>query len=136
MVVIDAGLPPRAVGHVEPAVTAAVAHRIVPAIVGTEAPDHVREQVRGNLEHRDTEVHATCQADPPGDPRSTTCPVAAPAARMAMLRFAPMAKPTYDLVLLPGDGIGVEVIAEARALVDLIATATGASFRLDEIPCN
>jgi 3-isopropylmalate dehydrogenase len=30
----------------------------------------------------------------------------------------------------------VEVIAEARALLDLVATATGASFRIDEIPCG
>lgn len=45
-------------------------------------------------------------------------------------------KSSYDLVLLPGDGIGVEVIAEARALVEGIASATGVSFALDEIPCG
>jgi 3-isopropylmalate dehydrogenase len=47
-----------------------------------------------------------------------------------------VAKSSYDLVLLPGDGIGAEVIAEARALVDVVATATGARFSLDEIPCG
>jgi 3-isopropylmalate dehydrogenase len=45
-------------------------------------------------------------------------------------------KPTYDLVLLPGDGIGVEVIAEARMLLDLVASGTGVRFALDEIPCG
>jgi 3-isopropylmalate dehydrogenase len=45
-------------------------------------------------------------------------------------------KATYDLVLLPGDGIGAEVLGEARALLDVVARATGAAFRLDEIPCG
>jgi isocitrate/isopropylmalate dehydrogenase len=45
-------------------------------------------------------------------------------------------KQTYELVLLPGDGIGPEVIAEARALVGAVGTATGAGFALDEIPCG
>ena len=45
-------------------------------------------------------------------------------------------KATYDLVLLPGDGIGVEVIAEARALLDLVASATGVCFDMQEIPCG
>src|SRR6476661_476976 len=45
-------------------------------------------------------------------------------------------KPSYNLVLLPGDGIGAEVIAEARQLVDLVAKATGVAFALDEIPCG
>lgn len=45
-------------------------------------------------------------------------------------------KPTYDLVLLPGDGIGAEVMAEAKALVELVAERTGAAFSLDEIPCG
>jgi len=47
-----------------------------------------------------------------------------------------MAKSTYDLVLLPGDGIGVEVVAEARALVELVGGALGVTFALDEIPCG
>ncbi|HSK04650.1 MAG TPA: isocitrate/isopropylmalate family dehydrogenase [Kofleriaceae bacterium] len=45
-------------------------------------------------------------------------------------------KATYDLVLLPGDGIGPEVIAEARALVEIVGAATGAGFALEEIPCG
>jgi 3-isopropylmalate dehydrogenase len=45
-------------------------------------------------------------------------------------------KASYDLVLLPGDGIGVEVIAEARALVEIVAIGTGVGFQLDEIPCG
>jgi 3-isopropylmalate dehydrogenase len=45
-------------------------------------------------------------------------------------------KPRYDLVLLPGDGIGVEVLTEARALLDLVAARTGVAFALDEIPCG
>jgi len=45
-------------------------------------------------------------------------------------------KQTYDLVLLPGDGIGAEVIAEARALVEVVAAASGAGFALEEIPCG
>lgn len=51
-----------------------------------------------------------------------------------MLQRAP--KATYDLVLLPGDGIGSEVIADARALLDVIAPAIGVSFALEEIPCG
>jgi len=45
-------------------------------------------------------------------------------------------KATYDLVLLPGDGIGVEVTAHARQLIDLIAAGTGTRFAIDEIPCG
>src|SRR5215467_1455750 len=45
-------------------------------------------------------------------------------------------KPSYDLVLLPGDGIGVEVIGHARRLLDVISAATGVAFSLDEIPCG
>src|SRR6185503_17955611 len=53
-----------------------------------------------------------------------------------MLRSRAMAKASYDLVLLPGDGIGVDVIAEARALVELVGAATGVGFAIDEIPCG
>jgi isocitrate/isopropylmalate dehydrogenase len=45
-------------------------------------------------------------------------------------------KASYDLVLLPGDGIGAEVIAEARALVELVGETSGIGFTLDEIPCG
>ncbi len=47
-----------------------------------------------------------------------------------------MAKSSYDLVLLPGDGIGPEVMAEAAALLDVVARATGVAFQRDEIPCG
>ncbi|HEY1558328.1 MAG TPA: isocitrate/isopropylmalate family dehydrogenase [Kofleriaceae bacterium] len=47
-----------------------------------------------------------------------------------------MPKSQYDLVLLPGDGIGVEVIAEARALLELVSSVLGVAFALDEIPCG
>lgn len=49
-------------------------------------------------------------------------------------RTAP--KASYDLVLLPGDGIGVEVMAEARALIEIVKDHTGVGFHLDEIPCG
>ncbi|HEY0194397.1 MAG TPA: isocitrate/isopropylmalate family dehydrogenase [Kofleriaceae bacterium] len=45
-------------------------------------------------------------------------------------------KASYDLVLLPGDGIGVEVLGHARRLIDLVTAGTGARFALDEIPCG
>jgi 3-isopropylmalate dehydrogenase len=45
-------------------------------------------------------------------------------------------KATYELVLLPGDGIGVEVIADARALLELVGPAIGVGFAFDEIPCG
>src|SRR5512140_708900 len=45
-------------------------------------------------------------------------------------------KAKYDLVLLPGDGIGVEVIAEARTLVEQVGSAIGVGFALDEIACG
>ena len=45
-------------------------------------------------------------------------------------------KSTYNLVLLPGDGIGAEVVAEARQLVDVVAAQCGVTFAIDEIPCG
>jgi 3-isopropylmalate dehydrogenase len=50
--------------------------------------------------------------------------------------MSPSPKPSYDLVLLPGDGIGAEVIAEARGLIDIVATGIGVGFAIDEIPCG
>jgi 3-isopropylmalate dehydrogenase len=47
-----------------------------------------------------------------------------------------MSKAKYELVLLPGDGIGVEVIAEARALVEQIGSALDVAFGIEEIPCG
>jgi isocitrate/isopropylmalate dehydrogenase len=46
------------------------------------------------------------------------------------------ARSSYDLVLLPGDGIGVEVSLQARALLDTVSQTTGVAFRIDEIPCG
>lgn len=46
------------------------------------------------------------------------------------------AKARYDLVLLPGDGIGLEVCAQARMLVEAVANSTGVSFDMQEIPCG
>jgi isocitrate/isopropylmalate dehydrogenase len=51
-----------------------------------------------------------------------------------MSHFAP--KAAYELVALPGDGIGTEVVAEARALLDLVAPKLGVAFHVDEIPCG
>jgi 3-isopropylmalate dehydrogenase len=45
-------------------------------------------------------------------------------------------KDSYRIVLLPGDGIGVEVAAEARALVELVAARTGAGLAIEEIACG
>jgi isocitrate/isopropylmalate dehydrogenase len=47
-----------------------------------------------------------------------------------------MPKASYALALLPGDGIGVEVVGHARQLLDLVAAGTGAQFSIDEIPCG
>ena len=46
------------------------------------------------------------------------------------------AKPSYHVVLLPGDGIGAEVTADARALLEAIGPRLGVGFELDEIPCG
>ncbi|CAN5130671.1 isocitrate/isopropylmalate dehydrogenase family protein [soil metagenome] len=51
-----------------------------------------------------------------------------------MSQLAP--KSTYQLVALPGDGIGLEVMAEARALLELVAQRLGVGFDVDEIPCG
>ena len=45
-------------------------------------------------------------------------------------------KPAYDIALLPGDGIGAEVAAEARALVEAMTDRLGVGLRFDEIPCG
>jgi 3-isopropylmalate dehydrogenase len=43
---------------------------------------------------------------------------------------------SYRIVLLPGDGIGTEVAAEARSLLEAIAGATSISFDIEEILCG
>src|SRR5579862_488364 len=48
----------------------------------------------------------------------------------------PSMKSTYDVVLLPGDGIGVEVAHDARSLIEAIAAPLGVGFRIDEVPCG
>ncbi len=51
-----------------------------------------------------------------------------------MSQLAP--KSTYQLVALPGDGIGSEVMAAARTLLEVIAPKLGVTFAVDEIPCG
>jgi 3-isopropylmalate dehydrogenase len=46
------------------------------------------------------------------------------------------AKDRYDLVMLPGDGIGVEVAADARALLETVGAALGVELAITEIPCG
>lgn len=45
-------------------------------------------------------------------------------------------KSSYRVVLLPGDGIGVEVLADARATLEAMAPRLGVGFELEEIPCG
>jgi 3-isopropylmalate dehydrogenase len=47
-----------------------------------------------------------------------------------------MARKTYDLVLLPGDGIGIEVAREARRVLDVVAKRADVEFAIQEIPCG
>jgi isocitrate/isopropylmalate dehydrogenase len=51
-----------------------------------------------------------------------------------MSQLAP--KSTYQLVALPGDGIGLEVMAEARALLELVGQRTGVGFDVEELACG
>jgi isocitrate/isopropylmalate dehydrogenase len=46
------------------------------------------------------------------------------------------AKESYDLVVLPGDGIGIEVAADARALLETVSAAIGVELAATEIPCG
>lgn len=47
-----------------------------------------------------------------------------------------MSRGPYNIVLLPGDGVGVEVMAQARRVLEAIARWTGTRFELDEVPCG
>ena len=47
-----------------------------------------------------------------------------------------MRRMAYDVVLLPGDGIGREVMREGRKILDEVAARTNARFELNEIPCG
>jgi 3-isopropylmalate dehydrogenase len=42
----------------------------------------------------------------------------------------------YSIVLLPGDGTGIEVAAQALRVLDLVSRATGVTFDIQEIPCG
>ncbi len=45
-----------------------------------------------------------------------------------------MESKTYKIAVLPGDGIGVEVVAEGRKVLDRVAAAFGHSFVFEEAP--
>ena len=54
-----------------------------------------------------------------------------------MLQPRPMSTQSgYDIVLLPGDGTGIEIAAQARLVLDCVAKRTGVEFRIEEIPCG
>ena len=43
---------------------------------------------------------------------------------------------SYQVKLLPGDGIGPEVMAQARAVLDEVSRNSKIKFELEEIPCG
>lgn len=45
-------------------------------------------------------------------------------------------KDRYSIVVLPGDGIGVEVTAEALKVLDVVREVSGVAFDLEEIECG
>jgi 3-isopropylmalate dehydrogenase len=45
-------------------------------------------------------------------------------------------KNEYSLVVLPGDGIGIEVAREALKVLDAVAELSGVAFRIEEIECG
>jgi 3-isopropylmalate dehydrogenase len=47
-----------------------------------------------------------------------------------------MAKPSYSVALLPGDGVGLEVAAQARRVLARVTERTGVRFEIEEIPCG
>lgn len=47
-----------------------------------------------------------------------------------------MRRMAYDVLLLPGDGIGREVMREGRKILEEVAARTKARFELSEIPCG
>jgi isocitrate/isopropylmalate dehydrogenase len=47
-----------------------------------------------------------------------------------------MARASYDVVLLPGDGVGVEVAGEARRILDRVARDTDTELKVTEVPCG
>ncbi len=47
-----------------------------------------------------------------------------------------MAQTTYSVVLLPGDGTGIEVAAQAQRVLDMVEKHTDVTFDVEEIPCG
>ena len=47
-----------------------------------------------------------------------------------------MTRASYDVVMVPGDGVGAEVAAEAQKVLLAVAKATDTHFRVEEIPCG
>ena len=43
---------------------------------------------------------------------------------------------SYDVALLPGDGTGIEVAAQARRVLNAVGELAGFNFNIDEIPCG
>ncbi|MBM4374839.1 MAG: isocitrate/isopropylmalate dehydrogenase family protein [Deltaproteobacteria bacterium] len=42
----------------------------------------------------------------------------------------------HSIVVLPGDGAGVEVAAQARRVLEAVSARTGEAFAIEEIPCG
>jgi isocitrate/isopropylmalate dehydrogenase len=47
-----------------------------------------------------------------------------------------MVRAQYSIVMLPGDGVGVEVAAQARRVLDLVEKKTDTKLAVEEIPCG
>jgi 3-isopropylmalate dehydrogenase len=47
-----------------------------------------------------------------------------------------MPKDSYHIVVLPGDGIGSEVIGHAQTILRAVKLASGINFNFEEIPCG
>ena len=47
-----------------------------------------------------------------------------------------MTEARYSIVLLPGDGTGIEVAAQARRVLEVVAKHTSAAFDIEEVPCG
>lgn len=45
-------------------------------------------------------------------------------------------KESYSLVVLPGDGIGIEVVVEALKVLDAVREQSGVTFEIEEIDCG
>lgn len=47
-----------------------------------------------------------------------------------------MARASYQIVLLPGDGVGIEVAEQAKRVLGLVAEKTDTKLQIEEIPCG